>query len=305
MDQEERIKLKKIAIKKESLNVLSKWKIVFRDPKTVVCFFIPWFIGKYIKPIKIKYKTLWGDRIRFYTPEGNTILAKGFFELNLFNFFLNFIKEGDIFVDIGAHVGIYTKLNSRLVGDSGKVYSFEPTPRTFKTLWENTRYDKNIIANNFALLDQEKEISFEDYGPKYSAYNGFKKRTLEGVSALESKNINVSATTLDNYFKKNEIKRCNFIKIDAEGAESLILKGMNDILDTLKPVVSIEVGGGEEWQKNNQDSISYLLSKNYLVFNLDDNGFLHSHIPENMYLYDNLIFIHKEQVDLINHLIIK
>lgn len=303
MNQEERKKIKEIAFKKESLSKLSKYKRAEKDPKILILFFFPWFIAKYIRPIKVNYKTLWGDKMKFYLPEGNVLVSKGFFELNLFNFFLNFIKEGDVVVDIGAHVGSYTKLSSRLVGDSGKVYAFEPTPRTFKTLWENTRYDKNIITNNFALLDEERNISFEDYGPKYSYFNGFKKRTDKEVSLLESKKIEVQAITLDNYFLKNKIDRCDFIKIDAEGAESLILKGASNVLGNIKPVISIEVGGGMEWLKNNQDSIEILLSKGYLMFEINKEGYLYEHIKKDFYIYDNLIAIHIDKIEYVRALI--
>lgn len=304
MNKEERENLKKIAIKRDTLSQLSKWERAVRDPKVFFNFFIYWFIAKYIKPIKITLKTLWGNKIKFYLPEGNVLISKGFFELNLFNFFLNFIKEGDIVIDIGAHIGSYTKLNSKLVGDSGRVYSFEPTPRTFKTLLENTKNDKNIITNNFALLNEEKEIDFEDYGLKYSYYNGFKRRTNKYVINLKSKKIKIKANTLDSYFKKNKIERCDFIKIDVEGAESLVLKGMNQILDNIKPIISIEVGGGEEWKQNNSDSIDFLSNKNYKLFSINQEGFLISETKKDFYEYDNLILVPEEKINSINYLII-
>lgn len=296
MNKEERERLKEKAIKRDGLASLSKFKRVIKDPKIFFQFFIFWFIGKYIRPIKIKCKTLWGDKISFYVPEGSILVSKGFFELNLFNFMLNLVKEGDIVIDIGAHVGSYTKLLSRLVGDSGRIYAFEPTYRTFKTLWNNTRYDKNIITNNFALLNEQKEISFEDYGPRYSYFNGFKKREAEGVSLLKSKKIKVRAITLDGYFLKNKIDRCDFIKIDAEGAESLILIGASNVLDKIRPVISIEVGGGEEWTKNNRDSIKILQAKDYVGYEMNVDGFLSLHTPKDLYLYDNLIFVPKEKL---------
>lgn len=303
MNKEERENLKKKAIKRDDLANLSKYKRVIKDPKIFFQFFIFWFIGKYIKPVKIKHKTLWGDKMTFYVPEGQILVSKGFFEINLFNFMLNFVKEGDFVMDIGAHVGSYTKLLSKLVGDSGKVYAFEPTPRTFKTLWNNTRYDKNVITNNFALLNEKKEIFFEDYGPGYSYFNGFKKREAKEISSLKSKEIKVEAITLDSYFFKNKIDRCNFIKIDAEGAESLILEGAANILENVRPVISVEVGEGKEWQKNNQDSIKLLQARDYIGYEIDKNGLISPSTPKDLYILDNLIFVPREKISQIKDLI--
>ena len=105
----------------------------------------------------------------------------GFFEANLSNFFINFLKEGDVFLDIGAHVGYYSILASDLVGESGQVISFEPTPRTFASLSENASRKNNIKVYNNAVLDEEIEIEFFDYGPKYSAFNSFKKRESDAI----------------------------------------------------------------------------------------------------------------------------
>ncbi len=290
------------ALKSDSLHKISRFFRIIKKPEIFLPYTFYWIFAKIFFPIKVNYKTLWGDKMRFYIPEGNEIYSYGFFEVYLFNFFLNFVREGDIIVDIGAHVGIYTKLASRLVLDSGKVYSFEPTTRTFNSLRENTKHEKNIIINNFALLNEEREISFEDYGPAFSVFNTFEKR--KSVDYLpEPKTYKVRAIRLDDYFNKNKIDRCEFIKIDAEGAESLILKGMDYILENIKPVVSIEVGGGEEWEKNNQDSIKYLIDKNYLPYKLDELGYLHKHEIQEIYLYDNIIFIHRDKLDTVRDLI--
>lgn len=296
MDQEQREKFKKIALKNNEIEGLSKVKKVIKKPKLI--FYFPlWFINKYLFPIKIKYKTFWGESFKFYFSEGSPIIGKGFFEVNLFNYFLNNIKEDMIVIDVGAHIGSYAKLMSKLVGENGKVHSFEPTLRTFNILKENTKDKANIIINNLALMDKAGEIEFEDYGPKYSYYNGFKKREKEAsVKKLKTQKIKVKATTLDDYFKENNINKCDFIKIDAEGAESLILQGMTNILKEIKPIISIEVGGGEEWNKNNLDSINILEKNNYKLFEISKEGLLVKHIKKDFYEYDNLIGINKDKI---------
>lgn len=296
MDKEIIEKFKKIALKNNEIEGLSKVKKVIKKPKLI--FYVPlWFINKYLFPIKIKYKTFWGESFKFYISEGLPIITKGFFEVNLFNYLLNTLKENMLVIDVGAHIGSYTKLIGKLVGENGKVHSFEPTLRTFNTLKENTKDKANIIINNLALMDKAGEIEFEDYGPKYSYYNGFKKREKETeVKKIKTQKIKVKAITLDDYFKENNINKCDFIKIDAEGAESLILQGMTNILREVKPIISIEVGGGEEWNKNNLESINILEKNNYKLFGISKEGQLVEHVKKDFYEYDNLVGINKGNI---------
>ena len=116
-----------------------------------------------------------------YLPEAGNLYYFGFYEANLTNFMINALREGDTFVDIGAHVGFYSMLGSSLVGPEGSVLSFEPTPRTFAELSKNASQKANIAVFNSAVLDEETEIEFFDYGRRYSSFNSFKKRTSDEI----------------------------------------------------------------------------------------------------------------------------
>jgi FkbM family methyltransferase len=251
----------------------------------------------------VKYKTFWGDKMSFYLPEGNAIYYYGFFEANLTNFLLNYIKEGDIVFDVGAHVGYYTLLNSELVGKKGSVYSFEPTPRTFETLKNNVKNKSNVVINNNAVLDYQTEIEFIDYGPKFSAFNSFRKRESKGMSFLtEPQKVKVKTISLDEYSRVENIKP-TFIKIDAEGAEHLILKAMTYILKELRPIISIEVAGEEEWKDNCSQSMKTLREYFYAPFEISLEGYLTPHEQKEKYLYDNIIFIPREKIQVMEKLI--
>jgi len=306
MDLEKREKVKKKILKNYELYKLnhSRLKRFLKSPvKTFLFFILAYF--SYRRPFKVRYKTFWGDKMSFYLPEGNAIYYYGFFEANLTNFFLNFLKEGDVFFDVGAHVGYYSVLASVLVGEKGFVHSFEPTPRTFNSLKKNLQNKNNVFVNNNAVLNTETEISFIDYGAKYSAFNSFQKRTGVGTSFLKKgTEIRVKTISLDNYCNIKNTKP-NFIKIDAEGAEYLILEAMDHILEKIKPVVSIEVAGGEEWKDNCSKSINFLKEKDYLAFEITLEGLLIPHEQKEVYSYDNLIFVHKEKIHLITDLILK
>ena len=304
MNKKIRDEIKKKVLKNYELYKLqySRIKRILKAPiKTIPYFIMTYFAYKH--PFKVKYKTFWGDIMHFYLPEGNAIYYYGFFEANLTNFLLNYIQKGDTVIDVGAHVGYYSMLCSSLVEESGKVYSFEPTPRTFNTLKENTSSKGNVVVNNNAVLDKEMEIEFVDYGPKFSAFNSFKKRESDEMKFLSApERIKVKAISLDKYCEKNNIIP-NFIKIDAEGAEYLILQAMVDILKNNMPIVSIEVAGEDEWKDNCSKSISMLKEFGYKAFEIDLNGYLKPHSQKETYSYDNLIFAHPENMKRLESLI--
>jgi len=299
-------KQKKEEIKKEILRRYELYKIhshrlqrLIRDPLRTFPFYILVLLSR-IKPFQIKFRTIWGDKMYCYIPDGNAVFYYGCpGEANLTNFLINFLKEGDTFIDIGAHLGFYSLLTARLVGETGKVYSFEPTPRTFEFLKKNVLPTLNVTINQAAVLDEEKFISFADYGIKYGAFNTYKDRISKDLNFLQKskKMINVKTIVLDKYCQENKIQP-TFIKIDAEGAEHLILKGMLYILNSQRPLISLEVAGGEEWKENCQKSIEILLNNNYQVFKIMPEGKLIIHDIKKEYGYDNLIFIPGEKIKL-------
>lgn len=233
MNQNQKDDLKKKILKRYELYKLqsSRLKRLIKDPLRTIIYYIMQFCA-YRKPFRVNYKTLWGDKMSFYLPEAGAIYYYGFFEADLTNFFINFLKEGDVFFDVGAHVGYYSVLASSLIGESGFVHSFEPTPRTFGSLKLNMLNKKNSKINNLAVLDVDSKINFFDYGPKYSAFNSYKKRSGEEMKFLSvPKSVEINTVSLDRYCVANNVYP-DLIKIDAEGAEHLILQSMTTILTT-------------------------------------------------------------------------
>ena len=305
MNEPQKSKLIEKILKKYELYKLSGSRLarLIKDPVTTVPFFIMQFLA-YIHPFKVNYKTLWGDKMSFYLPEGGMIYQYGFFEANLTNFLIRFLKEGNTFLDVGAHVGTYTILASKLVGDMGKVYAFEPTPRTFDTLKQNSIIRSNINVYNNAILDKNSAIEFFDYGPKFSAFNTFKKRNDENITFRNKvKKISVSTLSLDSFCEENKINP-DFIKIDAEGAEHIILNAMANILQKNKPVLSIEVSNTPEFLENSNNSIKKLVDFGYVGYIATPEGMLKPHITGTEYAYENIIFVHNTKTGVVKDFLI-
>ena len=168
------------------------------------------------------------------------------------------LKEGDVFVDVGANVGYYTVLASKIVGLRGKVYAFEPSSENFKVLQANIELNncKNVTAYNKALTDKSgKENLFKpdprSYGQKYlesvlreNKTVGWEQHNTEEI-LRECKPEVVKAVRLDEALKDAP----DVIKVDVEGSEKRALLGMGDLL-TKTPVIFLEdTTGLSRWLK--------------------------------------------------------
>lgn len=208
-----------------------------------------------------------------------------FFEYNLTSILLSCLKEKMVFVDVGSHYGYFSLLASKLVGDVGKVYSFEPTPDSFKVLEKNVMKKKNIITNNLGMWSKKQTIDFYDYGDELSSYNSFTRPRIDNYDG-KGKKIYVDTTTIDDFFNNQPV---DFIKIDAESAELEILNGMKKTIEEKHPMITIEVGDGIK-EYRSRTCIDYLLDKNYGVYEFQD-GKIVPHSPTEKYSYENLLFM--------------
>jgi len=179
-------------------------------------------IFKIFKPTRVTTKNGFTMNIhkgRDYISD--SILLKKEWEKSKAKIFYKFIKEGDIVVDIGANIGYYTLIFSRIVG-LGKVYAFEPETANFDLLNKNISENKldNILPYKLALSNKSGVGALK-----------FGEHTHGGGTILEDgRNFGeeaVDVATLDEFFAG---KRVDFIKMDVEGGEFNILKGGEETL---------------------------------------------------------------------------
>ena len=119
-------------------------------------------------------------------------------------------------IDIGANIGYYTLIASKLVGNKGKVYAFEPDIRSYNILVKNIKINNcnNVIPIQKAVSNKSgKAKLFMDSSPSISSLTEENIDNEVGIKEIET-------TTLDECFN-----RIDFIKIDAQGAEGLIVEG--------------------------------------------------------------------------------
>jgi FkbM family methyltransferase len=160
-------------------------------------------------------------------------------------------KQGDIVVDIGAHMGRYTIISSKRVGTNGKVVAIEAHPGNFEMLNRNIKLNQltNVIPLNYAVYSKETKIKLylpeEDSG--FTIYNTI----MSNRAGTEDKFVEVNANTLDCLLQINQIREeeVNWIKIDVEGAEFEVLKGATNVLSKSKDIsLLIEVHGPDNYR---------------------------------------------------------
>ena len=131
------------------------------------------------------------------------------------------IRPGMTIVDVGANIGYYTLLFSKLTGDQGRVYAFEPEPQNFSLLQQNLARNQrtNVVALNRAVSDRAGEsflyLSTENYGDHqaYPSEDGRRK-------------VPITMTRLDDCVKGP----IDLIKMDVQGFEAHALNGMEAVI---------------------------------------------------------------------------
>lgn len=152
-----------------------------------------------------------------------------------------FLRPGDIFIDVGANIGYLSAIAAGLVGSTGQVHAFEPVPEYFEKLERLARANPqySIVANPSAAgstpgtsaIYVTREPGQNTLVPSY-------KPEAEITGTLE-----IPVVRLDSYIQQKRIDRIALIKIDAEGYEFPILRGLQNYFETSshRPVIICEI----------------------------------------------------------------
>ncbi len=143
------------------------------------------------------------------------------------------VKEGDTVYDIGANAGFYTLLAAVLVGPSGHVYAFEPLPRNVHYLREHLRLNQitNVDIVEAAISDKDGEDYFDDSPGAAMGH----------LAASGSKRV--KTVRIDELVIKKVLPPPDYLKIDVEGAESLVLTGAKNVLREIRPKIFLSTHG--------------------------------------------------------------
>lgn len=172
------------------------------------------------------------------------------------------IKKGDVVIDVGANIGIFSLYAAKKIGSNGLVIAIEPEPNTYRMLSMNTRNYPNIITYNKAIGDRERTLKL------YLSLTNPGEHSLKNIEN-EDNYVFVEVIPLDRLVKELKLSKLNFIKIDTEGYELEVLRGAKKTLTTFYPSIALEYHS----PKDRDNIIRYLKEIRYnkiIFFNFSD-----------------------------------
>ncbi len=219
-------------------------------------------------------------------------IYRGDFELEERDFVNAFLRPDDVFIDVGANIGVYSLIAGYCVGRWGTVYSFEPHTTTFKRLCENVRLNQleNVVSFRMALSDKDGVLPLQISTDGFDAWNSFAKPNDNQTVAVEE----VKCVQWDTFAAEQDLAgRTTIMKMDVEGWESRVLSGGKKVLSRDDaPVLLIEFSDSEAEAAESSCAEVYnsLLDLGYQIFIYDHKN--RSIIPDPLreaYEFANLI----------------
>ena len=243
----------------------------------IYCYVLkPWplrqitnFIIKKIIPEKIKINS----SFVYLNPNDPVISGALYFrvyENSETNFLNNICFEGMRVIDVGANVGYYSALISDLIGPNGIVLAIEPDSESFKYLLKTIKSSKNKNIRPFLKAASDHNNILPLYISKDNRGDNRLYKTNQ-----KRNSIDVETIILDELIIKNEINQVDLIKIDVQGYEPKVIRGMKNIIKTSNKIILLT----EFWPKgivdageNPIDFLKMLRSLDFSLYELNTQG---------------------------------
>jgi len=181
-------------------------------------------------------------------PGLSRVLAKhGIWERATTAIVMKMIRPGMTVIDVGANLGYYALLESRLVGPKGKVYAIEPVAQNYEVLVKNIELNKahNVKAFRLAMGSvngcMEMLLSCNSNHGTFMDASLFSNFYTERMEKIGRNKVQMEMLTLDKFIEDQGIEKVDLIRMDVEGYEVEIVKGMAETLVKLSPQLLIEL----------------------------------------------------------------
>ena len=225
-----------------------------------------------------EYVTIDGNKLYLDSSDSLRLSVKKEFEPQTTDLIQKNIFSGNIVVDIGANIGFFTLIMSKGVKKEGKVFSFEPELENYKLLSKNVKENnlQNIILENKAVGNKNGSTEMYLASKENNIYSQSMHRIFSSkIVSQNSTPITIKIIKLDDFFEKLDlIKKIDLIKIDVEGAEFDVLKGMNKILDSnkdLKIIMEFSLENLQDFGSKPDEVVDFLLKKNFKLWKINEN----------------------------------
>ncbi len=147
----------------------------------------------------------------------------------------HFLGSGQVLVDVGANVGVFTVKAAKEVGNNGLVIAIEPFIETACQLSHNIRANgySNVRIRTFCIGRDTQHARLH--------LNKGKPNSFSLLPAGDEESISVLSVSLDDLCRWENLERLDYLKIDAEGAEAAVLEGAQEAIRRFRPIVQVEV----------------------------------------------------------------
>ncbi len=214
------------------------------------------------------------NQLIFFTPNNlvdwrvRTILSK---EPDTIRWINNFEKNKNkeiIFWDIGANIGLFSIYSAQKHRGNIKVIAFEPSSSNLRVLTRNisiNNFSDKIFINQIALTNK-KNVFLDMNEPNFiegSSLNTFgEKFNFEGKNFLAKQKYKIFGTTIDTMVDKGYLDIPNYVKIDVDGLEHLILEGGDKMFNN-KKIRSVLIEVNENFKVQKEKVLKFMLDHNF------------------------------------------
>lgn len=250
----------------------------------------------------VNISLFYGKKMRIALPASTDIYLTGgkshSSEIRLAKFIILNLNNSDHFLDIGAHFGYFTLIASEMVGDNGKVLSFEPASKSFSLLQENIASLRNTKAFRKAISNSLTPITFYEFPNLQSEYNTSDITQFESekwYNNAKAIKVEVESTSIDN-ITKDGLFNPQIIKIDVEGAEYNVISGGLTFFKTNSPLIVMEYLEPNRKNETHKKALNLLLSLGYNSYIIRNDGTIEPNSNIDNYLEaeklesDNIVF---------------
>jgi FkbM family methyltransferase len=213
---------------------------------------------------------------------GRVLAISGVWEPNVTAAFRSRLAPGDVCIDIGAHIGYFTLLASKLVGPEGHVYAFEPSPANYDILRGNLERNatKNVTALQVAAGESTGRALFHE-GPGTNTGRATLRSILPNRSPIEGPGVTVEVRPVASCVPERDHARIRVIKIDVEGYELEVLRSLGPLFDLGQPL-AVFLEFNARWS-DDADATGYLealcRAQGFKIQDLRSNYSLHGLFP--------------------------
>ena len=227
-------------------------------------------------PLRVQATTRWGTRFACALPDfiQTYLYLFGVWEPDVTAFIRRRLTGGDTFVDVGANIGYHALLAAHVLSGKGRVVAIEASPAIFGLL------EANLAANGMAKAGVVRTVNKAagETAATLRVYHGPVQNiglstTVGGRGFAQE--AEVAAAPLADLLEPDEIATTRLVKIDVEGAEDAVLRGMKQFLEACPPDVEIVLELSPRWWEDRRQTprqvLQPLLDKGFHVYEIGNN----------------------------------